>query len=246
MRSDLSILRGHGRIAALALGLMLTVPPQANALGTVFDPFNYSQNILTAARSLTQINQQIDQLRNETQMLLRMEIDLKPLNQTVSPEITRTLGQIKTLMDEAEGIAMTVLETDQAMKKLFPDAFAISRSGEDVVRDATERWQETLAAYKRSASLQAQISQNLETDAALMTTLLARSGAAAGNLQAAQAGNELAGLSIKQSLQLQQLMAAQYRAESFERSRRLASERDGRARFRGFLGSSTGTYTPDG
>ena len=246
MTPRLHTLKRCGAITALALGLVFTSVPQTHALGTVFDPFNYAQNILTASRSLTQLNQQIDQLRNEAQILLKMERDLKPLGQTILPELTNTLGQLRLLMDKADGIKLKVLETDQAMAKLFPNEFDAARSRDESVRDATSRWQETLTAYKRSAAVQAQISQTLESDASLISTLLARSGAAAGNLAVAQAGNELAGLSLKQVMQLQQMMAVQYRAESLDRARRLASEREGRARFKKFLGSSRGTYTPDG
>lgn len=246
MMPKLHTFKHCGALAALALGLTLTSAPQTHAVGTVFDPFNYAQNILTASRSLTQINQQIDQLRNEAQMLLKMERDLKPLGQTVSPALASTLAQLRSLMDQAEGIKLKILETDQAFAKLFPKELDAARSRDESVRDATSQWQETLAAYKRSATLQAQISEDLESDASLMATLLARSGAAAGNLAVAQAGNELAGLSLKQTMQLQQLMAVQYRAESLDRARRLASEQEGRTRFRKFLGSSRGTYTPDG
>ena len=49
---------------------------------------------------------------------------------------------------------------------------------------------------------------------------MARSRNAVGALEVAQAGNELAGLSVKQSLQLQSLLAAQHRAETFAKSPR--------------------------
>ena len=61
--------------AALALGLstvtvtMTVTAPPAHAI-TVFDPANYSQNLLTAVRSLQQISNQIQQLANEAQMLV--------------------------------------------------------------------------------------------------------------------------------------------------------------------------------
>ena len=72
MTTKLARLRRSVSIAALGLGLVLSSVPDASAWRTVFDPWNYRQNILTAVRSLTEINQQIDQLRNEAQMLLRM------------------------------------------------------------------------------------------------------------------------------------------------------------------------------
>jgi P-type conjugative transfer protein TrbJ len=39
-------------------------------VSTVFDPSNYSQNILTAARTLQQINNQITMLQNQAQSLI--------------------------------------------------------------------------------------------------------------------------------------------------------------------------------
>ena len=49
---------------------------------------------------------------------------------------------------------------------------------------------------------------------------MTRSNNAAGALEVAQAGNELTGLSVKQSLALQSLIAAQHRAETFAKSPR--------------------------
>lgn len=244
MKPDLLRLKRTASAVALSLGLVLGSVPQYAVAKIVFDPWNYKQNILTAVRSLSEVNQQIDQLRNEAQMLLKMDLDLTKLTETVSPELMRTLGQIKSLMDEAEGIAMKVRETDQSMRELFPKEFEASLSGDDIVKNVKARWNETLAAYKRSASLQARVTENAEVDSSLLSTLLSRSRTAAGNLQATQAGNELSGLSIKQSLQLQQLLAAHYRAETLERSRRMASEEEARVRFKSFVGTNSGAYSP--
>lgn len=233
--------------SALMLGALITagsLQPAYSAF-TVFDPWNYRQNILTAVRSLSEVNQQIEQLRNEAQVILKMDLDLTQLGSTISPELARTLGEIKTLMNEGNAIRLKVQETNQAMQTLFPDEFAATLNGDDVIRDAKARWDETLAAYKRSANLQAKISETVDQDAALLNTLLGRSRAAVGNLQASQTGNELTGLSVKQSLQLQQLMATQYRAETFERSRKMAAEEEARVRFNTFLGNRNTAYSPD-
>lgn len=53
---------------ALALPLMLDAPAPASAQVTVFDPSNYSQNVLTAARTLQQIQNQVTALQNQAQM----------------------------------------------------------------------------------------------------------------------------------------------------------------------------------
>ncbi|PTX38404.1 P-type conjugative transfer protein TrbJ [Gemmobacter caeni] len=58
--------------APLASSPMLTSPAHAQfGFGRiVYDPTNYAQNLLTAARTLEQINHQITSLQNEAQMLI--------------------------------------------------------------------------------------------------------------------------------------------------------------------------------
>jgi P-type conjugative transfer protein TrbJ len=53
----------------------------------------------------------------------------------------------------------------------------------------------------------------------------------------AQAGNELTALSVKQSLALQSLLAAQYRADTIAKARELAAEEEGKQRLKTFLGN---------
>src|SRR3546814_8666838 len=53
---------------SLFVGLAMTTTP-AQAI-VVFDPSNYSQNMLTASRTLQQINNQIQSLHNEANMLI--------------------------------------------------------------------------------------------------------------------------------------------------------------------------------
>jgi P-type conjugative transfer protein TrbJ len=244
MKPETSNLKRTVSAAVLSLGLIMSAGSQNADARVVFDPWNYRQNILTAVRSLSEVNQQIEQLRNEAQMIVKMDLDLTKLGSTISPELARTLGELKSLMDEGNAIRMQVAETNSEMQRLFPDEFAETLNGDDIVRDAKARWDQTLSAYKRSANLQAKVSENVEQDSNLLETLLGRSRTAVGNLQASQTGNELMGLSVKQSLQLQQLMAAQYRADTMERSRRMAAEEEARVRFKIFLGSGSGAYSP--
>jgi len=62
------------------------------------------------------------------------------------------------------------------------------------------------------------------------------SSSAVGALQAQQAGNQLAGLQIKQSLQMQTLMAAQARADTLRGAEQQASADAARERFTRFIG----------
>ena len=85
--------------------------------------------------------------------------------------------------------------------------------------------------------VQGQIADSIGADTALLDDAMARSRNAGGALEVAQAGNELSGLGVKQSLQLQSLLAAQARAETVQRARDLAAEEEARQRFKTFLGT---------
>ena len=56
-------------VSALAFAIVGAASPTSAQL-TVFDPNNYAQNVLTAARELQQINNQITSLHNQAQMLI--------------------------------------------------------------------------------------------------------------------------------------------------------------------------------
>ena len=67
-----------GASGSLVMGVLTTATP-ARAQLTVFDPSNYSQNILTAARTLQQINNQIQMLQNQAQSLINQARNLSCL-----------------------------------------------------------------------------------------------------------------------------------------------------------------------
>lgn len=233
------------KTALLAASVMSTVwltALPARAL-VVFDPWNYGQNIMTAARSLEEVNNQIQQLTHEVEMISRMDLNLKELGSTVAPELQASMGQIKDLLKQADGIALSVSETDAAMQKLFPADYAKAMSIDDSLKAAKTRWDETLSSFKRSMSLEAKVVENTSADGDSLADLLNKSGNAVGNLEVQQAGNELTGLQVKQELQLQNLMAADQRSQSLDHARMLAAEQEGHLRFQNFVGSGA-AYTP--
>jgi P-type conjugative transfer protein TrbJ len=228
--------------SALALATGVTVTTSAKAL-VVFDPWNYGQNLLTAARSLEEIQNQIKQLTNEAQSLAKMDLNLAQLGSSIGGDLKSQMNDIKSLLDKANGIALSVTATDSEMKKLFPSDYAEALTNDQSLAQAKTRWTETLSAFKRSMSLEAKVVENTSEDGNVLSDLLSKSSSAVGNLQVQQAGNELVGLSVKQQLQLQNLMAADQRAQSLERARQLASQEEARLRFKTFVGDGT-AYSP--
>jgi P-type conjugative transfer protein TrbJ len=226
----------------LACGLYASCISGAFAQLAVFDPANYGQNLLTAARALEQITNQVRQLQNQLLMLQRMDQNLVRLGSTISPDLQRTLGDIQTQLRAGEGIALRLQTTQSGYDHLFPRQVSSSLSTGDVLRNAQDRWNEEYAAFRRAALLQGQIADGIETDTQLLGGAMARSRNAAGALEATQAGNELTGLSVKQALALEGLLAAQHRALTVTRARDLATEDEARQRFKTFVGTGS-AYT---
>lgn len=231
--------RGVATAIALALLTSAALPPGAHAL-TVFDPANYQQNLLSAARALEQINNQVRTLQNQAQMILRMDQNLMRLGGTLSPDLQRTLTDIQSQLRAGQGIALKLQETQNTYERLFPSQVSVALSSDDVLRNAKTRWDEQYAGLKRAALLQGQIADGIEIDTRLLGDAMTRSRNAAGALEATQAGNELTGLAVKQSLTLQGLLAAQHRAETVSRARDLATEDEARQRFKSFVGTGSG------
>ena len=101
--------RIHARRFALALlsstiavAPMLATPAQAQWV--VFDPSNYAQNVLTAARSLQQITNQITSLQNQTQMLINQARNLASLPVSSLNQIEQSLQRTQTLLSQAQNI----------------------------------------------------------------------------------------------------------------------------------------------
>lgn len=221
-------------IALLAAAALIGATP-AQAL-TVFDPLNYQQNLLSAVRALDQIQNQIRQLENQAAQLLRMDRNLQSLSGSISPDLQATLTQLRNRLAQGDALALNVRETDATYARLYPTTFSEALSSDDLTRAAKSRWDESYAAYRRAALVQGQITDTADSDARLLNQIVNRSQGAAGALQAAQAGNELSALHVKQSLQLQTLIAAQARAETSDRARTLVAQQQAREQFRSFIG----------
>ncbi|RZF63695.1 P-type conjugative transfer protein TrbJ [Sphingomonas populi] len=231
-------------IAAAGAGLTGIALPSAPAHAiVVFDPSNYSQNILTAARTLQQINNQIRSLQNQAQSLINQAKNLTTISFPEIQAITQTLRQIDQLMGQAQGIQFRIGGLDQQFRQLFPQSFnqALTMNGQVVA--ARTRLDTEMSAYKQTMGVQAQVVENVQADAQTLNGIVSRSQGAEGALQVSQATNQLLALTAKQQFQIQNLMAAQYRAQAIEQARRAQAEIDARAATTRFLGSGS-AYTP--
>lgn len=232
----------------LLAGLMITpiplVIPAAPALAIiVFDPSNYATNVLTAARALQQINNQIQSLQNEATMLANQARNLGTVSFPELQQITTDLQQIDRLMGQAQSIGFNVGNLDAEFARLFPGAAGQGASLDQRVVVAQSRLSSAMAAYKQTMSVQAEVVANVQADAATLSSLAARSQGSEGALQVAQTTNQLLALTAKQQFQIQQLMAAQYRGQAIDQAQKAQASIDAAAATKAFLGTGT-AYTP--
>lgn len=231
------------RLLAVAVAALIGAMPVAHAQWVVIDPTNLAQNILTAAHTLEQINNQIKQLQNEAQSLMNEARNLASLPFNVVNRLRSNLDTTRQLIAQARGLAFDIQNMDQQFTQLYPDQYAASVSGNQMFQDAHKRWQNTLQGLQTAMRMQAQVSQNLNQDEGVLADLVDQSQSATGALQAMQATNQLLALQAKQSIQTQQLQLTQGRAASLELARQAAAVERGREVTRRFLGGGT-AYTP--
>jgi P-type conjugative transfer protein TrbJ len=231
----------HLCIRHILIGMALAFAPgPATGQMVVYDPSNYAQNVLQAARALQQINNQVSSLQNQTQMLLNQVKNLTSLPYSVLQTIDQSIVRTQQLLNQAQRIAYDINQIDQAFGRSYPQSYSVSTSSQQLAGDAQTRWQNALAAYQDSLRIQAGVVQALETSRSQTNGLLSSSQSATGLLQANQAGNQLIALQTRQLLDLTALIAAQSRAQSLDGARVAANQEQGRVQLNQFLTAGRG------
>ncbi|HMI19377.1 MAG TPA: P-type conjugative transfer protein TrbJ [Sphingomonas sp.] len=245
-----TFMRDHrlGLAASVAIGgvglAVVGVPhcPSAEAQLGVFDAGNYAQNALTAARTLQQINNQIQALQNQATMLTSMARNLKQAGFPEVDRLNQSLIAIDKLMGQGQGITFKAGDLDIQFDRLFPQSTPTNTTSAALAVQAKVRLDAATAAFRQTMQVQSQVVTAVQDDAPTLAALMGRSQGSEGGLQAAQVTNQLLALASKQQFQIENLMAAQFRAQAIERQARAQSTSDARDATKRFLGS--GSFYP--
>lgn len=229
--------------AAGAIGAALVMPAAPVRAMPVFDSSNYAQNLLIAARTLSQINNQIRSLQNEAEVLVNMAKNLSRIDFPQLSELQRKLRQIDLLMNQARLIDFRLDELDAKFRALFPEEYDRALGTDRRVIEARRRLDAGMEGFRHAMEVQAQVVGNIRDDAEALSAIIARSQDAEGSLQAQQATNQLLALAAKQQFQLQQMMASQFRSDAVEQARRMQESREARAATKRFIGDGK-AWTP--
>ncbi|MER8677592.1 MULTISPECIES: P-type conjugative transfer protein TrbJ [unclassified Mesorhizobium] len=226
-------------VAPAALSPFLTTPAQALI---VFDPSNYSQNVLTAARSLEQITNQITSLQNQAQMLINQARNLASLPFSSLQQLQQSVQRTQQLLGQAQNVAYDVQQIDQAFQQKYGNV-SLSASDQQLVADARSRWGNTVGGLQDAMRVQAGVVGNIDTNRSEMSALVGQSQGATGALQATQAGNQLLGLQAQQLADLTAVVAANGRAQALQSAEQATAADQGREQRRRFLTQGSG-YQP--
>jgi type IV secretion system protein TrbJ len=229
-------------LAGAAVSIVAAGAP-VRAQWIVFDPTNYAQNVLTAARELQQVNNEIQMLENQATSLMNQARNLASLPYSSLAQLEQQLTQTQQLLAQAQRIAYSVSAIDQAFTQTYPQAYSGSTSSQQLLAGAQTRWQNALAGFQDAMRVQAGVVANLSNTHTQVGALVSSSQSATGALQAAQSGNQLAALQTTQLADLTALTASIARAQSFEAARTLETQVQAQAQTNNFLNYGAG-YQP--
>jgi P-type conjugative transfer protein TrbJ len=198
--------------------------------------------VLTAARELQQVNNQIVSLQNQAQMLINQARNLASLPYSSLAQLQQSIQRTQDLLRQAQRLAYDVQQIDRAFATTYAPASS-SLTGEAMISNAQVRWQTSVAALQDALRVQAGVVGNLDAVKTQSSSLVSSSQGASGALQATQAGNQILALQSQQLSDLLATVAAQGRAQSLEAAQRTASQDQGREQLKRFLTSGQ-TYQP--
>ena len=229
-----------GAVAVSPILLRETVSPAAAQM-IVFDPNNYAQNLLIAARALQQINNQVTALQNQARMLMNEAKNLANLPTSTLQQLQSNLQRTQTLLLQAQNITFDVNRIQQAFSTTYGAPAATASNGALLAAVQT-RWQISLGAFQDSLKIQAGVVGNIGANNTAMSSLVTSSQSASGALQASQAGNQLLALHSQQFSDLIAVLSAKARADALEQARSVTTEAQGQAQYQLF--STRSGYAP--
>jgi P-type conjugative transfer protein TrbJ len=235
-------------VRALLLGGMATVCSTlaiapVHAQVAVFDAGNFAENVLTAARELQQVNNEIQGLENQATMLINQAKNLASLPYSTLAQLDQSIDQTQELLAQAQNIGYDITTIDQAFRQAYPETYSSATTSDQLEADAQSRWENARAGYQDAMNVQAGVVQNLAMTHAQIDALVSSSQSAEGALQASQASNQLLAVQSGQLADIASLIAAQGRAAALAGAADAESQAQAQAQLNQFLSTGSG-YQP--
>ena len=211
---------------------------------TVFDPSNYAQNVMTAARSLQQVNNQIRSLENQATSLINQAKNLASLPYSTLVTIQNSIAQTQQLLNQAQRIAYSVTQIDQAFTPLLSAGLRRLTQQHPADRRRPDPLDQCAGRLPgRPACPGRRGEQHHRHPIPDGTGLVTASQGASGALQASQSGNQLLAVIARELADVTALLAAQGRAASLAGAGTTANQAQAQSQITTFL-TTGAAYQP--
>lgn len=169
----------------------------------VFDPSNYAENIITATQSIQQTTDDFETAQAEIQ-------NIKNVANFKWDDASQTLQNLANTIQQANGLAYSMSNLSTQFSKTYP-GYQADQNYSSSYQNWSTTTMNTISGVLQSVGLQ---SQDFATEGATLDTLRNMSSSSAGQMQALQAGNMIAGEMSNQMQELRQLSMSQINSES--------------------------------
>lgn len=120
----------------------------------VFDPSNYAQNVLTAARSLEQITNQITSLQNQAQMLINQATHLASLPFSALQQLAAERPAHSAASSARRRASPSTSSKSTRCSSRSTGSASMSATDQQLITDARSRWQNTVGGLQDAMRVQ--------------------------------------------------------------------------------------------
>jgi P-type conjugative transfer protein TrbJ len=217
-----------------------------NILNTLSTIQQYFQKVNQLAKQDTQIGNEVTQIRHQLSQLETMYRNLKRLSIILQDPMLSNLEKCEAVYQNSQRLKYTITAIQKDFEKYYPH---YSAADTDTLKKDNQGWTEaTKESVQKSMEAQGSV-EYLPQDRQDLGVALQKSRDAVGNLQATQAGNEIAANMSKQLMRLEHVVAANGRAVSAKLAEENAIKRAREAHhehfFRDYGTKSTATPLTD-
>jgi type IV secretion system protein TrbJ len=203
---------------ALTASLLLpaAVPPETAEALVVFDPANFSQNILQAIRALESNMHEAKMIANQIMSLANQARNLKSLRFNIINDFSSKLQMLFAAVGTVDGLMQHVADLESRFEKLYPDLVNLPDlvPRKSVAEDMHHQLSTTREMMLGAAKTGGQVLAGLPQSEAELAKLMTSSQGAIGILQATQAGNQIAGTIAGQLINLNTQFASYTQAHT--------------------------------
>ena len=202
-------------LAALMMTGAVTLPVIPAQAFIVFDPTNFSQNILTAIRTLQSNINEATQIANQVQGLANEARTLQSLPTSTLSAFQTQFSALLTFVNNIQGLAQDYVHLQAQFEHLFPDYSQVTGtlSTQAVSADLQKWLDNNRTTLQGAVTTGAALLQQLPQNQADIATLVNSSQGAQGALQALQAGNQLSAQIAGQLMNLNTQMGTYQQAQ---------------------------------